>query len=49
MTMPNFLIIGAAKSGTSALYQILKTQDSSAQIWLSSARTRVRLEGSFEP
>jgi len=35
MTMPNFLIIGAAKSGTTALYQYLKQHP---QIYMSSVK-----------
>lgn len=35
MQMPNFLIIGAAKAGTSALYQYLKQHP---QIYMSSVK-----------
>jgi len=35
MVMPNFLIIGAAKSGTTSLYEYLKQHP---QIWMSPVK-----------
>jgi hypothetical protein len=35
MVIPNFLIIGAAKSGTTSLYEYLKQHP---QIWMSSVK-----------